>query len=381
MFTSSPTGGPQPPEPGGAAGPQAPRLPWVPPTPPPKQGLPWVVWLPFLIMITAVVVLLLALGPAFGNPRMAPARPQPVLDTSGPKSLTWSDAANGSATGRLHVRPGFAMTSGQLHTPGGQEAADLDLAMADSVAAAAQEPAPLTQFGLAEIAPVTALDHNLTLEPTLIDRNGMLATWGTRPLTSDADFRTPLIEGELDVGTTLRDLTADLSAGTPLLDEVRRFEPSRQWAPPDVPTLPDMPDRTQVAPPPDLTMPSLGAPAAPDGNRYARMSDAEFNALWQAARQRPNSPLPPIGSLTDAEYQAMLQQANRPATALDTWLALQGELGGLKNEYNQRAANESYQPLPEDRAATKEVFCNLVGANAVINSPAGRLLGITNACD
>ena len=368
------------PVPAGTTQPEA-RLPWVPPTPPPKQGLSWVLWLPFLIVAVAGVVLLLALGPAFGNPRMAVARQMPVLDTSGPKALTWRDAATGDATGRLHVRPGFAITSGQLHTPGRLPAPDLDAAMAESVAAAAHEPAPLTQFGLAAIAPVTALDHHLTLESTLLPDDGMLATWGTRPLTRDTDFDTPLIDGELDVGSVLRDLNADLAAGTPLMQETGEFAPGRRWDSPVMPARPAMPDRTRVAPPPDLTMPSLDAPAAPDGNRYARMSDAEFAALWQAARQRPGSPLPPLGSLTDAEYQALMAQARRPATALETWLDLKGELGGMRNEYDQQAAGTSYQPIPDDGTATREVFCNLVGANAVINSPAGRLLGITNACD
>ena len=342
----------------------APRLPrWLPPSSPTPRRPAWQPWLPVLGILLAAGLLLPALGPALGHPRLAPAAPLPRLDTTGPAPLTWAAGETGAAAGTLHARPGFGIGSGRLPQPGSQTATALDRALDTAVAAAAHEPAPPTDYDLAALAPATALRHDLTLAPTLIDGNGMLATWGSRPLTSDADFGTPLLDDNLDVAGTLRNLDADLAAGTPLMAAAAGLEPQRRWQPPARPALPDMPARTTVARPQPLALPGLAAVADPAAR--GGLSEAEFNALWQAARQAPGAPAPVIGSVSDADFNAALQAAARTATPLESWLALQAELDGLEAAYGTQAGQEAYQPLSGDQAAAKALLCGLVGAHGI----------------
>ena len=336
------------------------------------------VWLPLLLLGVGGLAALLAVGPSPARPRMAAAAPLPQLDTTAPAPLTWESGADGSAGGMLHVRPGFGIGSGGLAHPGPAPAADLDAELAAAPGIAAHEPAPPAQYGLAELAPVTALDHHLTLEPTLLDRDGMLATWGRRPLTADADFGTPLLDGRMDAAAALAELDAGLAAGTPLMDAVANFRPARLWQPPSAPARPDLPPRTAVSRPAPLAWPALGAASGPPA--AGGISQAEFEALWGTATAPPPVPAAPTGSLSDAEYARMLQAAQAPPRDLEGWDSLQASLGGLHAQYDVRAADPAYRPFAADSAATRRLFCGMAGADTLMSGFA-RMSGGVNWCD
>ena len=329
-----------------------------------RHGL--LLWPPLLLIVVGGLAALLAAGPSPARPRMAAAAPLPQLDTAVPAPLTWESGADGSAGGRLHARPGFGIGSGGIVHPGTAPAAALDAELAAAPATAAHEPPPPVQYGLAALAPVTDLDHHLTLEPVLLDRNGMLATWGRRPLTGDADFGTPLIDGRMDTASALAELDAGLAAGTPLMDVVANFRPDRRWQPPAVPNLPALPARTAVRPPAPLAPPTLDPMAGPPAG--GGISQAEFDALWRTAQAPPPVPAAPTGAFTDAEYARRLREAQAPPRDLQAWGSLQDSLGGLRDAYGDRAADPAYRPLSEDRAATRRLFCGMAGADMITDS-------------